>query len=423
MTDAQIAASFFFQIGVILAACRGVGWIAHKVGQPHVVGEMVAGFLLGPSVFGLVAPGLQALVFPPETVRILFVVSQLGLVLYMFSVGLEFRPDIMMKHARRAASVSIAGIAVPFALGAAVGLALLRSGGFFGERVEPFHAMVFVGAAMAITAFPVLARIIYDRGIAGTAVGTLTLAAGAMDDAAAWIILAIVIGSFSGSTTLALVAAAGGIFYVVVVLAARPLLGRLNDAAERLGSVAPWMLAVTLCALAFGAWFTDMVGIYSVFGAFILGAAIPRGLLSRELQRLLEPVTTALLVPLFFVYSGLNSQLGLLNSAWLWSVAAIVFIAACLGKGGACWGAARVAGASNRDALAVGTLMNARGMMELILATIGLQEGLITPTLFTILVMMAIGTTLMTGPLFAYFYQQEYNEETAAGAVVGEMPR
>jgi Kef-type K+ transport system membrane component KefB len=180
---------------------------------------------------------------------------------------------------------------------------------------------------------------------------------------------------------------------------------------------------VTLCALAFGAWFTDMVGIYSVFGAFILGAAIPRGLLSRELQRLLEPVTTALLVPLFFVYSGLNSQLGLLNSAWLWSVAAIVFIAACLGKGGACWGAARVAGASNRDALAVGTLMNARGMMELILATIGLQEGLITPTLFTILVMMAIGTTLMTGPLFAYFYQQEYNEETAAGAVVGEMPR
>ncbi|MGH9308303.1 MAG: cation:proton antiporter, partial [Vicinamibacterales bacterium] len=353
MTDSQIAAAFFLQIAVILLACRSVGWLARQVGQPQVVGEMVAGFLLGPSLFGALAPSFQALVFPPDTVRVLFVVSQLGLALYMFCVGLEFRPDLMLEHARRAAAVSIAGIAVPFALGGVFGYALLQSGGFFTGAVQPLHAALFVGAAMAITAFPMLARIIYDRGIAGTALGTLALAAGAMDDAAAWIIMAVVLGSFSGSTTLAVVAAAGAALYVLMALAVRPLFTKLNDAAMRQGAVPSWMLASTLCALAAGAWFTDVVGIHSVFGAFILGAAMPRGVLSRELQRLVEPVTTALLVPLFFVYSGLNSQLGLLNSAALWSVAAAVFAAACVGKGVACWAAARATGSSPRDALCV----------------------------------------------------------------------
>jgi Kef-type K+ transport system membrane component KefB len=422
MTDTQIAASFFLQVAVILLACRGVGSIARKFGQPQVVGEMVAGFLLGPSLFGLLAPDAQAAIFPPDTVRILFVVSQLGLVLYMFCVGLEFSPELMLKHARRAAAVSIAGIAVPFALGAAIGYMLLQRGGFFTGSVRPFHAALFVGAAMAITAFPMLARIIYDRGIAGTALGTLTLAAGAMDDAAAWIIMAVVLGSFNGSTTLAVVAAAGAGLYVLMALAARPLFSSLNDMATRQGAVPPWMLTATLCALAAGAWFTDVVGIHSVFGAFILGAAMPRGVLSRELQRLVEPVTTALLVPLFFVYSGLNSQLGLLNSAWLWSVAAGVFVAACVGKGVACWAAARATGASPRDAVCVGTLMNARGMMELILVNIGLQRGLITPTLFTILVLMAIGTTLMTGPLFGFAYRREFAGPAPDRLPVGETP-
>ncbi len=422
MTDTQIAAAFFLQIAVILLACRLVGWLARRIGQPQVVGEMVAGFLLGPSLFGVLAPDVQARIFPPDTVRVLFVVSQLGLALYMFCVGLEFRPDLMLRHARRAAAVSVAGIAVPFALGGVFGYALLRSGGFFTGAVQPFHAALFVGAAMAITAFPMLARIIYDRGIAGTALGTLTLAAGAMDDAAAWIIMAVVLGSFTGSTTLAIVAAAGAALYVLMALAVRPIFSRLNDAAMRQGAVPSWMLASSLCVLAAGAWFTDVVGIHSVFGAFILGAAMPRGALSRELQRVIEPVTTALLVPLFFVYSGLNSQLGLLNSASLWTVAAAVFAAACVGKGVACWAAARATGSSPRDALCVGTLMNARGMMELILVNIGLQRGLITPTLFTILVLLAIGPTLMTGPLFGFFYRREFTEPAADRIALGETP-
>jgi Kef-type K+ transport system membrane component KefB len=418
MSETQTAALFFLQLGVILLACRGLGWVAGKVGQPHVVGEMVAGFLMGPSFFGWVLPSLQRQLFPADNVPILFVVSQLGLVLFMFCMGLDFRPDLVLKHRRRAASVSIAGVVLPFALGAYLATFLFRTPGFFADGVGLFHAVLFLGAAMAITAFPVLARIIHERGIAGTDVGTLTLAAGAIDDAAAWVILAVVIGSFTGSQMMAVGAAGGGVLYVVVVLfIARPLLGRLNDAAERQGAVAPWMFAATLAAVAFAAWFTDTVGIYAVFGAFLLGAAMPRGLLSRELRRLVEPVTTTLLVPLFFVYSGLNSRLDLVNSTWLWGVALLVFAAACAGKGVACWGAARLTGAGNREALAVATLMNARGMMELILVNIGLQHGLITPTLFTILVLMTIATTLMAGPLFSILYARAPIPAPAEGAV------
>ena len=422
MTDTQFAALFFLQVAVILLVCRLVGWLGQRAGQPQVVGEMVAGFLIGPSFFGWLAPSLQAQLFPPQTLRILFVVSQLGLVLYMFCVGLEFRADLLVKHARRAAAVSVAGIAAPFALGGALAVVMLQAGGFFTPDVTRLQAILFVGAAMSITAFPMLARIIYERGIAGTALGTLALAAGAMDDAAAWIILAIVVGSFTGSTWLAAAAAAGGLAYVAVVLRlGRPLLRRLNERAEQDGALAPWMLATVLSALAFAAWFTDTVGIYAVFGAFVLGAAIPRGLLTRELERLLEPVTTALLVPLFFVYSGLNSQLALVNSGWLWMVTALVFLAACAGKGLACWAAARLSGATPRDALGVATLMNARGLMELILLNIGLQRGLITPTLFTILVMMAIGTTLMAGPLFGWVSRKRA-AETAEPSFVLDAP-
>ncbi len=408
MTDTQLGALFFLQLGVILLVCRLVGWCAVRIGQPQVVAEMVAGFLMGPSFFGWVAPDLQAALFPAPTLRIIFVVSQVGLVLYMFCVGLEFRPDVMLKHARSAAAVSVAGIIVPFTLGGCLALWLLPAGGFFAEQVRPAHAVLFVGAAMSITAFPMLARIIDERGIAGTALGTLTLAAGALGDAAAWIILAVVIGSFSGSTTIAVSAALGGLFYVaIVLLVARPLLRRLNTAAEAEGRMAPGMLTLILSVLAIGAWFTDIVGIYAVFGAFVLGAAMPRGLLSRELQRVIGPVTTSLLVPLFFVYTGLNSRLGLVDSSWLWTVTALVFLAACVGKAVPCWLAARLTGVNNRDALGVATLMNARGMMELILLNIGLQRGLITPTFFTILVMMAIGTTLMATPLFNFVSRRE----------------
>ena len=408
MSDPTLAALLFVQLALILATCRGLGWLFARVRQPLVVAEMVAGFLLGPSFLGWLAPSLQSQLFAPDSKHTLFVLSQIGLVLYMFSVGLEFRSDLVTRYRRRALGVSAAGILAPFAVASALALALVRLGGFFDAQVSPIHAVLFLGAAMSITAFPVLARIISERGITGTTVGSLSLAAGAMDDAAAWIILAVVLSSITGNAMLALLAAGGAFFYVVVVFfGVRRVLAPLAAAAERTDTVRTSSLVTVLCLLAVGAWFTDYIGIHSVFGAFVLGVSVPRGTLSRELRRMIEPLTMALFVPLFFVYSGLNTRLTLLDSATLWAATAAVFIAACVAKGGACWMAARLSGAPPRHALAIGTLMNARGMVELILANIGLQRGVITPTLFVILVLMAIGTTVMTGPLFSLVWEEK----------------
>jgi Kef-type K+ transport system membrane component KefB len=187
MTNPHLVTLFFLQLTVVLLACRVVGLLGRRFGQPQVVGEMVAGFLLGPSFFGWLTPGVQAQLFPPESLQILFVASQLGVVLFMFCVGLDFRPDLMRDQARRAAAISIAGIVVPFVLGGFIAVMLFERDGLFGGQVRVFHAFMFVGAAMSITAFPMLARIIHERGIAGTELGTLTLATGAIGDAAAWI--------------------------------------------------------------------------------------------------------------------------------------------------------------------------------------------------------------------------------------------
>ena len=263
---------------------------AVRVGQPQVVAEMVAGFLIGPSLVRVAgAASCRPRSFPRRRCARLFVVSQIGLVLYMFCVGLEFRPELMPKHARRAAAVSIAGIVVPFALGGALALvAASAAAGFFADQVQPLQAVLFVGAAMSITAFPMLARIIYERGIAGTALGTLTLAAGAIDDAAAWIILAIVLGSFTGSTTLAISAARRrprlrGRRARRRAAAAAHGWTRAAEAARRAWRHGCWPRCCRRSRSARGS--PTSVGIYAVFGAFILGAAMPRGLLSRELQR------------------------------------------------------------------------------------------------------------------------------------------
>jgi Kef-type K+ transport system membrane component KefB len=405
MTDAALAAFFFLQIAFIVLVCRLVGWAARHVGQPQAVAEMLAGFLIGPSFFGWVAPAWQTALFPAEAMQSLYICSQIGLVLYMFVVGLEFDTALLTRHARRALSVSLTGVAAPFALGAGLAVVMLESGEFFPASVTTTQAVLFVGAALSITAFPVLARIIYERGIAGSTIGTLALAAGAVDDAAAWIILAIVLASVSGNATQAIWPAAGRLAYLAIVFGAlQPLLKLAAAEAERRKTLEPWLFSLIIAALMLGAWFTDVTGIYAVFGAFVLGVAMPRGMLTRELQRSIAPVTTGLLVPLYFVYSGLNTRLGLLDTAWLWTVFGLALGAACAGKVLACWAAARVTGASNRDALGVATLMNARGLMELILINIALQRELITPTTFTIFAMIALVTTMMAYPLFGLVF-------------------
>jgi Kef-type K+ transport system membrane component KefB len=396
---------FFLQVACILAACRAVGWLAARVGQPRVVAEMLTGFLLGPSFLGWMAPRLSAALFPAATLPAISLVSQIGLVLYMFCVGLEFRSDLVIRASRRAAALSIAGITGPFLLGGLLTLVLLATGGLFTDRVSGLQSGLFIGTALSITAFPVLARIISERGISGTTIGTLALSAGAFDDAVAWMMLAVVLGTVTGRAAPALMAVCGGIGYAALVLTATPWLMSRRDSDGR-DNLSPAVLSTVLGGLMLGAWFSEAIGIHAVFGAFLFGVSFRRGPIALELRRLIEPVAASLFVPLFFAYAGLHTELRLLNTAVLWLVALLVFLTACGGKGIACSLGAYWAGASKREAIALATLMNARGMVELILIDIGLTRGIITPTLYTMLVLMAIGTTIMTGPLFALIWQR-----------------
>ena len=412
MTGAQLSSIFFLQMFVILVACRLVGAMSRKLGQPQVVGEMVAGVFLGPSLLGLAFPGVQQLLFPKESLKILYVGAQLGVGLYMFLVGVEFDTVTFRKRARSAASVSGAGMVAPFILGAALAVALVKVPGLFSEKATLMEAMLFLGASMSITAFPMLARIIYERGLTGTALGTLALAAGAIGDAGAWCVLAVVLASFGAGPMVAVKAIGGGLAYAVIVLTlGRKLLARLGQETERSGELSPTLLGVTLILFLISVWVTDSIGIHAVFGGFLLGIAMPRGRFAKELQRQLEPFAVVFLLPMFFTFSGLNTRLDMVNSVQLFLIALAVIGAACLGKGGACWAAARLHGEDNRTALAVGTLMNSRGLMELIIINIGLEKGVIRPALFSMMVLMAIVTTLMASPVFEWVYGRHARKE------------
>jgi Kef-type K+ transport system membrane component KefB len=401
MSSHELSIVFFLALAAILLACRLVGYLARYVGQPQVVGEMIAGVLLGPSLLGWLAPRTQEVLFPREAMPVLYVVAQLGLVLYMFLVGLEFDVELLRKRVRSAVTVSWAGILTPFALGAAIAWAIHGDTTLFGEGVSTGEAALFMGAAMSITAFPMLARIIYERGLSGTSMGTLALAAGSADDAAAWCILAVVLASFSGQASIAVWAIGGGLaFALLAFFVLRPLLARAGAWIDRRQAYDGVALPGALMLLAAAAWYTDWVGIYAVFGAFVLGAAMPRGEIAKRIEKQVQPLTVNLLLPLFFVYSGLNTRIGLVNSLALWGLALLVLFAATLGKGVACYAAARLGGEPHREAVGIGALMNARGLMELIILNIGLERGVITPTLFSIMVVMAIVTTLTALPVF-----------------------
>jgi Kef-type K+ transport system membrane component KefB len=417
MTSAELSVAFFLQIFFILAACRVVGWAARRCGQPQVIGEMIAGVLIGPSLFGLFWPGAQQFLFPPESLKTLYVFAQLGIGLYMFLVGVEFNTELFRSRMRSALSVSLAGMLVPFTVGAALALWLVTVPGLFSEKTRTFEAILFLGAAIAITAFPVLARIIHDRGLTGTALGTLVLAAGAINDAAAWCVFAVVLASFGGGAVVAVKAFAGGIGYaLLMVLVGRRLLAPLGRLAETEQRISPGLLGVVLMLLMLAAWAMDAAGIHAVFGGFLLGVAMPRGFLTQELRRQLEPFAVVFLLPMFFSFSGLNTRFDMVNSIGLIFIATVVLVASIAAKGVACWAAARLAGEDNRTAMAVGTLMNARGVMELIILNIGLQKGIIQPALFSIGVLMAIVTTLMATPLFEWVYGKKARAAGEFGA-------
>lgn len=412
---------FFLQMAVILLACRLVGILAKRIGQPQVVGEMIAGVLLGPSLLGLVWPDSATVLFTKESRTILEVGAQLGVGLYMFLVGLEFNVDHFKSRARSAASVSIAGMLVPFGLACLLTPWLVTIPGLFAPTVQPYQATLFLGAAIAITAFPMLARIISERGLSGTPLGTLALAAGAIDDAAAWCVLAVVLATFGASQPLhlfgltigpATLAIGGAVLYATLALTVgRKLLSGFGTRAEKQGTVSPALMAIVLALFCLAAWYTDFIGIHAVFGGFILGIAMPRGLFATEIRKKIEPFAIVFLLPMFFTFSGLKTQLNVLVQPAVLLPAIAILLASILGKGIACWAAARLNGEDNATAMAVGTLMNARGLMELIIINIGLQKGIIGTDLFSMLVLMAIVTTLMATPIFELVYGRKARRE------------
>lgn len=418
---AATAVHFFLELAVILVACRLVGLAAQRVGQPQVVGEMIAGVLLGPSLLGRVAPGVQHSLFPPGPANtVLYTTAQIGLVLYMFLVGLSFDIGLIRHRAGTAAAVSAAGILAPLALGALVAAPLLTSGRFFGHDVSLPLAMMFLGASIATTAFPMLARIIFEQRLSGTPLGTLALTCGATDDALSWCILAVVLAIHRGSPNTAVTAIVGGIVYTLALLTVgRKALAVLGARSERDKTISAPVFSVVLVVLMTCSWLTDAIGIYAIFGAFILGVAMPSGFFSRQLTTSLEPLVTTLLLPLFFVYSGLNTQIGLVNTPRLWGVTLGLLVLSIVGKGFACASVAWLRKVPLRESIALGSLMNARGLIELILLNIGLQAGIITPTLFSILVLVAIVTTLMATPIFEVVYGRYRDDPPVPDAATG----
>ncbi|WP_088562740.1 cation:proton antiporter [Arboricoccus pini] len=402
MSPAQLSVIFFLELFVIIATCRFVGWLARRfLGQPQVVGEMMAGVVLGPSLLGLFAPSLQATIFPPEARGVLYVAAQLGVGLYMFLVGLGFRSDEFRTRIMSAGVVSLSGIAAPFLVAILMTPWLMGHPGLFAPQLTVMQATLFLGACISITAFPMLARIIHERGLSDSPLGMLALAAGAIDDAGAWIILAIVLATFGDGPLVVVKAVSGASIFALVVLWLGPrLLAPLGRRLERTGTLGELELAIALGLFMLAAFTMDWVGMHAVFGGFLLGVAMPKGRFSDTLRHQLEPFTVIVLLPCFFTFSGLNTQLFLVSDSSLVFVSLAILAASILAKGGACWAAARLTGQDGRTALGIGALMNARGLMELIIINIGLQRGLVGPTFFAILVVMTILTTLMAAPLF-----------------------
>jgi Kef-type K+ transport system membrane component KefB len=371
----DLAFHVFLALAVVVIAGHILGRLLAAIGQPPVIGEVVSGILLGPSLLGRVAPGVEAYLFPESARPALGVVAQLGIVLYMFVVGLEFDAGSLRRRAAPFVFTSLSSILVPFALGC--GLAMF----IFPELSQPGVSYVafalFMGVAMSITAFPVLARILTDRGLARTDLGVAAL---------------------TGAVISILMTLA---FIAVMVLVARPIAARLlrdRVSAEPSHEVVTW----TLAALLGSALAAEQIGIHAIFGAFIFGAILPAdSAIARQLTHHRTPIVTILFLPAFFALTGLRTEIALVSSWQDWGVCLLIIAVATVGKFGGTFAAARLVGLPARFAAQLGVLMNTRGLMELIVLNVGLDLGVISPALFTMMVVMALVTTAMTGPLLA----------------------
>jgi K+:H+ antiporter len=385
-------------LAAIIITCRVVGRLFVLMRQPPVIGEVVAGILLGPSFLGRIAPEIADFLLPASVAPFLSVIAQLGVVLYMFLVGLELNAELLHSRAQATLAISHASIVVPFVLGSALSLGLyatLAAGGV------PFTSFaLFMGVAMSITAFPVLARILTDHRMAKTELGVIALSCAATDDVTAWCLLAFVIGVAQAEAGGAvLVACLTMMFMAIVFFIVRPLAARLVAHYEKTGLTSNGV-AIVFAALLLAALTTEAIGIHAIFGAFLLGAVIPQNsVVARAFPRKLEDVVTILLLPAFFAYTGLRTQIGLVAGVEDWLICGAIIMTATLGKFGGTLIAARLTGLNWQMCASLGILMNTRGLMELIVLNIGLDLGVISPTLFAMMVLMALATTLATTPI------------------------
>lgn len=409
------------QIITIVVVARIFGFLFKRLGQPAVIGEIIAGIVLGPTVLGHYFPGFSEGLFPESSLGNLKFLSQFGLILFMFVIGMELDLKVLRNKAHDAVVISHASIILPFALG--LGLAYFIYTTFAPEGVQFLSFGLFMGIAMSITAFPVLARIVQERGLQKTRLGTVVITCAAADDITAWCLLAAVIaivkaGSFVSSLYIMALAA----LYVWAMLkVVRPFLSRIGNLYHTRESLSKSMVAVFFITLLLSAWATEIIGIHALFGAFMAGAIMPENQKFRSLFiEKVEDIAVVLLLPLFFVFTGLRTQIGLLNEPHLWQVTGWIILVAVVGKFVGSAAAARFVGQSWKDSLTIGALMNTRGLMELVVLNIGYDLGVLTPEIFAMMVLMALATTFMTGPALDLidwlFKKQEAQTKTQGGS-------
>jgi Kef-type K+ transport system membrane component KefB len=401
----ELIVHVLIQVLMVIGLSRLMGLLFRKIQQPLVIGEIIAGIMLGPSLLGFLAPNLAAALFPQETIPYLGVLSQIGLIFFMFLIGLELDPRDLKGELHTAVLISHVSILTPFSLGAIAALILYPQ--VSNDTVSFTAFALFLGAAMSITAFPVLARIITEHNLQQSWLGTLALTCAAVDDVTAWCLLAVAIAvTRTNSMVAAIPTVLAAILYIAfMVTVGRWLLQFLTNFYERSGKLTQSMLAVIYICMVISAIITEQIGIHLIFGAFLFGAVMPKNEgLTRELAQKTEDFVLTFLLPIFFAYSGLRTQVGLLNRPILWLLCLLVVGVAIVGKYVGTFVAARSQGMGYRESAALGWLMNTRGLTELIVLNIGLSLGVISPLLFTMLVIMALVTTVMTAPLLEWTY-------------------
>lgn len=387
------------QIVTIIFVARFFGWIFKKIGQPTVIGEIIAGIVLGPSLIGMYFPEFSAALFPLHSLGNLQFLSQIGLILFMFVVGMELDLNVLKNKANDAVVISHASIIIPFALG--MGLAYFIYESFAPESIQFLPFGLFLGIAMSITAFPVLARIVQERGLQKTRLGAIVITCAAADDITAWSLLAVVIaivkaGSFVSALYIIGLAA---LYVFLMIKVIRPFLKRIGDLHTSKANLSKPIVAIFFFTLILSALTTEVIGIHALFGAFMAGAIMPENAKFRSIFiEKVEDISLVLLLPLFFVFTGLRTEIGLLNDPYLWKIAGLIIVVAVVGKFIGSAIAARFVGQNWKDSLTIGALMNTRGLMELVVLNIGYDLGVLKPEIFAMMVIMALVTTFMTGP-------------------------